>query len=333
MSDIYTVTSLADSGAGTLREAIDSANGPRTVEFSVGGIIRLQSKLTFDQSGMTVDGETAPGIGITIADYETRVMSAANVALRHMRFRLGDRVGGGQDALQLVESRDVIVDQCSISWGIDECLGIFDCRRVTVQNCIISEGLHKSSHPKGVHSMGLIHQGGELSLRGNLLAHHNMRSPFSKPRLSRPCQLDMVNNVIYDWGVLATDLGTNPPGPNPQGGELHANWTNNFYRPGPSSATANREFRGRTDAKLWDSGGNVIDGHVFVAPWGGHQTVSEPFSFGSTDVNSATAAYADVLRSAGASHYRDDIDQRIVNQVSARSGRVIDSQTQVGGWP
>src|SRR5690606_34822762 len=52
---------------------------------------------------------------------------------------------------------------------------------------------------------------------------------------------------------------------------------------------------------------------------------------------SADEAYVSVLKSAGASFFRDSVDERIINDV--RSGTtsvgngIIDSQEDVGGWP
>jgi hypothetical protein len=36
---------------------------------------------------------------------------------------------------------------------------------------------------------------------------------------------------------------------------------------------------------------------------------------------------------AGASYRRDTVDARVIAEVRARSGKHIDSQAQVGGWP
>ena len=39
---VYTVTNVEDSGPGSLREGIRSANGPRTIVFGASGLIRLK---------------------------------------------------------------------------------------------------------------------------------------------------------------------------------------------------------------------------------------------------------------------------------------------------
>ncbi len=61
----YTVSSLADSGAGSLRAAITSANADTTadeIDFSVAGVIQLTSgALPTITNAVTIDGSTAPG--------------------------------------------------------------------------------------------------------------------------------------------------------------------------------------------------------------------------------------------------------------------------------
>ena len=60
----YTVSSLADSGAGSLRQAIVDANsngGADVIEFSVAGTISLSTGLDDIAGPLTIDGSTAPG--------------------------------------------------------------------------------------------------------------------------------------------------------------------------------------------------------------------------------------------------------------------------------
>ena len=63
---VYVVTSLADSGPGTLREACE-AGGARIVVFNVSGIIRLESPIIIQAPYITIAGQTAPGDGVCVA--------------------------------------------------------------------------------------------------------------------------------------------------------------------------------------------------------------------------------------------------------------------------
>ncbi|MDE6177943.1 MAG: polysaccharide lyase, partial [Duncaniella sp.] len=61
--EVYVVTSLADSGPGTLREACEKG-GARIVVFNVAGVIRLSSPIHVRAPYISILGQTAPGDGV-----------------------------------------------------------------------------------------------------------------------------------------------------------------------------------------------------------------------------------------------------------------------------
>ncbi len=63
-ADTVTVTSTADSGAGTLRAAISAAAPGDTIDFAVGGTIALDSELVVDKS-LRIDGPGARGLRLS----------------------------------------------------------------------------------------------------------------------------------------------------------------------------------------------------------------------------------------------------------------------------
>src|SRR5688500_10419053 len=107
------VTSLADSGPGTLRAALEAAE-PRIVVLSTSGTITLNSKLRVNHPFLTVAGQTAPGDGVCIRG-DTVEINASDVVIRYLRFRRGN-LTDRDDALNARSSPGrLIIDHCSFS--------------------------------------------------------------------------------------------------------------------------------------------------------------------------------------------------------------------------
>jgi len=361
------VTNLNDSGPGSLREAIDNEEA-RYILFKTSGTIALKSPLRIESGDVTIAGQTAPGDGICIKGYSTYI-DADNVIIRFIRFRLGDLEGQEDDALGGRFHKNIMIDHCSMSWSVDECVSFYQNENTTLQWCIIAESLNNSVHHKGPHGYGGIWGGKRASFHHNLLAHHNSRNPRLGERAGVDFALedlvDLRNNVIYNWGKNSC-----------YGGEaMNVNIVNCYYKPGPASNNKERIIaidqnlkEGNAVSGVWGRfyiNGNYIDGSPRVSNDNWTYGVFNQFSTkykgiteadkkamqleaplpigGNVATHTAMVAYEKVLAYAGASLKRDAVDARIVENVrngnysfagsKGSTGGIIDSQVDVGGWP
>lgn len=231
---VYVVNTLEDNNEGdattrkgSFRWCINQS-GARTILFEVSGTIYLKSALSVRNGNLTIAGQSAPGDGICVADYPFTV-SANNVIVRFMRFRLGNRQvayheGDGFGAMDI---KNFIMDHCSVSWSIDECLSVLGSVNTTVQWCVVSQSLREAGHSKGAHGYGGNWGGSGASFHHNLICHCESRTPRLGPRQTTQTdeRMDMRNNVIYNWG-----------GSGCYGGEgMNVNIVNNYYKPGPGT--------------------------------------------------------------------------------------------------
>src|SRR5215203_3871648 len=121
---VHVVTSLADSGPGSFREACEAAS-PRIVVFNVAGIIKLDDRIRIRAPYITIAGNTAPGDGVCIAG-NTVELETHDVIIRHMRFRRGATdVGDRNDSIGGNPTGNVIIDHVSASWGLDENMSMY----------------------------------------------------------------------------------------------------------------------------------------------------------------------------------------------------------------
>lgn len=333
------VTNLDDGGPGSLRAAVE-AEGPRTVIFDVSGIIELQSRLVIANPYITIAGQSAPGGGITIANYPTQITADA-VILRHLRFRLGDLTRQSEDSLE-IKGNNVIADHVSATWGIDETLSVTDAHNVTVQWSLIAQSLNRSVHEKGAHGYGSLirgERGACYSFHHNLWAHHRSRMP--RPGNYLNYKLDPVglladfrNNVIYNWE------GSYPGANYDTDSVSRYNFINNYYLPGSNSGDT-WAFRDEDPYAQAYFAGNCMDGKLPEDPWSlvrgvgpateGYRLENE-LLVAAVATQAAVWAFESVLDQVGA-FPRDQVDRAIVSSVIEGTGKIIDSQAEVGGWP
>lgn len=337
-----------DTNEGSLRWAINQS-GARIIVFRVSGIIELTSPLNISKGNFTIAGQTAPGDGICLAKDFVRLNEGVdNVIIRYLRFRTA-KGSGEYDAMWGKNCSNIIIDHCSFSWGNDEVASFYDNTNFTMQWCIVSESFHNSSHPKGSHGYGGIWGGMNASFHHNLIAHHTSRNPrFCGARYHEDTRdleiVDFRNNVIYNWGSNSI-----------YGGEYgQHNMVNNYFKSGPATSDSKKNrIVEITDADSeWYIVGNYVDGYPTISNsnWnGGVQGASNntnvralsEFPMGKITTQSAEEAYGAVLAHVGASHKRDAVDLRIVDEVENRTTTysgiygpgIIDSESDVGGYP
>ncbi len=342
---VYRVTSLADSGPGTLRHCI-LQRGPRTCIFEVGGIVRLRGTLSVRSPFLTVAGQTAPPPGITITQAGFSI-ETHDVLLQHLSIRPGDSPVGAppsnRDGVSIGSGRmnrafNVVLDHLSISWAIDENISTWypGTHDITISNCLIAEGLHRSIHPKGPHSKGVMIGDGSkrVTLYRNLLTWNEERNPYIKPGSSA----EVINNVVYGWGSNGGWSLCNISNNDKSAEKIELSFIGNTYIPGPSSFETYPLY-GKNTAP-----GSLIFAHDNLphrlSPAAsrmqttdalckdGCETISPPVQSPHTQATSADASMQTVLSEVGSRpRHRSTIDQRLVNQVRNRTGELKDCIT------
>ncbi|HEY4336237.1 MAG TPA: polysaccharide lyase [Puia sp.] len=343
---VLIVTSLEDSGPGTLRWAVEQG-GARIVVFNVAGIIHLKSPVILRAPYITIEGQSAPGDGICVAG-ESFWVNTHDVVIRYMRFRRGEtNVGRRDDALGGNPVGNVIVDHTSTSWGLDENFSMYrhmfdpgdgskeeklGTVNITIQNCISAESLDTWNHAFGT-TMG----GENCMLVRNLWADNTGRNPS----VGWNGVFNFVNNVVFNWHHRSMD-----------GGDYTSlfNIVNNYFKPGPvtpkNENVGHRILKpetGRSKLKELHFGrayvnGNIMDGYPEITKdnWNGGVQVGEekdagvykdyikvdkPFPMPAVTILPTEQAYQFVLANVGATlPHRDAVDVRVVDQV--RTGKI-----------
>jgi pectate lyase len=367
---ILRVTTLAATGPGSLIEAIQT-KGPRIIVFEVGGVIDLgpvtgprKNSVAIREPFLTIAGQTAPSPGLTLIRGGLSV-DTHDVVIQHLRVRPGaagyaKKSGWEPDGLSTESGGiDVIVDHCSFSWSIDENLSTSGkafngttaeewrrntAHRVTFSNNIIAEGLSRATHSSGEHSKGTLVMDNitDVLITGNLYANCMQRHPLAKGGT----WVAVVNNFIFNPGVQAVAYRLPDilwHGRKFENGKMDL--VGNFMRAGadtrPGLPLLLLEGIGDLELHLKDN--LAVDRAGQPAPMtalakgttGRILASATPVHWpAGLQAMPASQVMEAVLTNAGARPWdRDAVDQRIVQQSRDGTGRIIDSEQQVGGYP
>lgn len=351
---VYRVTNLNASGDGSLKACTD-ASGPRVCIFEVSGTIYLTADIVIRNPYITIAGQTAPSPGITVRGAGINI-ATHDVLLQHLRVRPGDATTGpdpiNRDAFKVEavngDSYNIVIDHVTGSWVTDEAIStwgsstgkIYD---VTIRNSIFSESLYDSISPDGLHSCGLLigYRSSRVTVMNNLFAFVGFRNPLINADAT---DVMIVNNMLYrtrNYAQDQIDFGTTSSSYVPMRASVQGNHF--VLAPGLSAInTINIRSNSAPDFKIFvkDNSGPLMTSD----PWSVVRTNGRSIS----SLNSSTPpVWAPgvvamphtevekyVLAKAGARPLdRDPVDSRVITQVRNRTGGIINSPSDVGGYP
>lgn len=217
---IYYVTTLADSGPGSLRDGCTKGNA--LVVFEIGGAIMLKSELSIGPN-TTIAGETAPKPGITVQGKEV-VIRGNNVRVSHVVFERGHDPSntGNDDAMKINPSRvssNIHIDHCAFFWATDETVQLYpslanSTSKVSFSDCMFCEPLWRpqrlgyAAHEKVASGLQAQHNYGLLiafkSLDVDLQYSLHTECDFRVPWIDHSTRTVLANNIALNCTFGAT---------------------------------------------------------------------------------------------------------------------------------
>lgn len=239
---IYSITTNADSGTGSLREALE-ATGSRHIVFheKPSGPIVLTSRIENIQGNVSIWGETFGGelqirmdgprnskgmgrirSGNLIWRYTTFLRGMDDSDLSGIGGIWGVNAPGGGGSVS-----DIVFDHCTYVWAADDLTGCYPqedndvMQRYTWSNCIFSSSGQLTSINIGTdNTNGLAETITDMTVIRNLFVNQTHRAPKVS---GQECKI--VNNIIYNhkWRPSQWDQGAD------------TDWIGNIWREGPES--------------------------------------------------------------------------------------------------
>jgi hypothetical protein len=299
---VYHVTTLADGGPGSFREAVST--GGRTVVFDVGGYVTLQSKMGV-KGNTTIAGQTAPG-GIGFRGAEISFGSQSNIICRFIRIRPGGATRSiHENGLGLFTATNCIVDHVSLEFSPWNNVDAVRCDRISIQHCLDANPIYQKF---GAH---IENPGASFSWTYNIFANTHNRNPLAKINDT------FINNVLYNYqSGYTTHTGT----------PFKHDIVNNYFIMGPGSGGRdNTWFQIDRNQSIYDSGNlkdtnrdGALNGVPTRPAWyqGPGTVLNAPWSPWTTNIPTLPPglAYCYDVSSAGA-FPRDEVDSLVISQI------------------
>ncbi len=338
LPQVIKVTNLNDGGPGSLRAAINKQY-PRIIIFEVSGVIELTHTLRINSPYVHIAGQTAPYPGVTLKNHSLGV-STHDVLVQGIKIRPGTLSGKQIDGINIADNPEklynIVIDHCSISWALDENVGILNGGDgITVSNCIISEGLTYMNHSMGLLAMDTK----RISVLKNLFIHNADRNPL----IIGDCEEALIaGNLIYNSDTHAVYLGYKGK----KTIAVKAAILGNLYIPGHHNRneyllSINKNFHNNGKVYLEQ---NQIKGVNNTGQWSNRMIYNPDNKKVEADTNLLNMpAYTSVpvntltnyiIANCGAhAANRDSIDSRLINELKNHSGKWIKVPEEAGGWP
>jgi hypothetical protein len=319
---VYHVTNLNDTGAGSFRDAVSQTG--RTVVFDVSGVIKIKEKIAA-APGITIAGQTAPGTGITV--YGNGVSFGGNSIIRYIRFRGSINMPKGACTVVADELKDIIFDHVSIEWGRWDNLHVKNSTNVTLQYCLIGEGIDPQRFG------ALLENPVDMTVHHSLWTGNQSRNPKAKAKI------EYLNNVVYNWGKSAFVGGHSAT-------DHYQDLVGNYFIAGPSSTNDFLSMFTPTDHvyhkdnyvdlnKDGKVNGRLVTDEDFIKQTA--TLVKEPSAISRSNVTISAAdnAWKVVMKEAGSSLKRDAVDSRIISYFKSlgKKGQIFKTEADAGGQP
>lgn len=317
---VYHVTNLNDTGKGSFRDAVSKPG--RTVVFDVAGVIKIGGKIAASPR-ITIAGQTAPGEGITV--YGNSVSFKDSTIVRYVRFRGSINMSKGSCTVVADDLNDIIFDHVSIEWGRWDNLHIKKSKNVTLQYCLVAEGIDPQRF------------GALLEVPEYVTIHHCLFEGNQSRNPKAKAKIEFINNVVYNWGKSGFVGGHSSA-------DHYQDLVGNYFIAGPNSTNSFLSMFSKTDHvyhrenyadtnKDGKLNGRLITDDDVIGETA--TLLREPTLLPKSNVKISTAAQACkvVMAEVGSSLKRDAVDKRIIGyfQSLGSKGAIFKTEADAGG--